>query len=98
MACLDHSEQIEPNPWFEDRLRAKINALGHESDPTRRHWGAALLRPALLGVILALNLGTMAKVVQVRFRQTASQDASLSDLATEYAYETSDSVYYFSGE
>lgn len=89
LALLDDTERVTAGPWFHARLRTKIDGLTRQTDRRVAWTGFGLLRPALLAVVVAVNLAT----VFMTFRQTEQSSAgrrdrqeALSAFAVEYQF------------
>jgi hypothetical protein len=50
---FENTEQLPPNPYFYSRVQARLKETGKQ-----QHIFSAILRPALLTTLVAVNLGT----------------------------------------
>ena len=89
LALLDETDRVTAGPWFHTRLRTKIDALTPQTSHKPLWAGFGRLRPALLLLVIVLNLAT----VFMALRQTGQTSVwnedrqnELSALATEYQY------------
>ena len=92
LQCFDQIDKIEPSPWFSTRLQARIRSLEDRTErPVLPLFTLKVLKPALLALIVFLNLVTMFVVFQ---RESASTRKSelISSFASEYAYTSTNEI------
>ena len=99
LRCLDEIEAIESSPFFYARLRAKIREI-EEGEATflARLFGVRGLRPALLGLVVVLNLVSAAFIWQRVHGRFEDRSQYLSALVEEYSLNVSDNYLLISDE
>lgn len=94
LSSWDDLERIEANPYFFTRLQQR---LANEQSP-KQLWSASFLRPALLGILLIINVWTVASVLNSQARYNTTTTATLSDFASDYGLEYNPTDEYLSVE
>ena len=99
LECFDTFEQIEPGPFFAARVQANINALERQKTGKTSFLTVGRLRPALIAVMLVLNLLSAATVMTLfrsKSEQTDSRTQYLAAVTEEYALNQNDYYLYLS--
>jgi hypothetical protein len=91
LRCLDEIEEIEPSPFFSARLQAGIRELEEEKVSfLTRLFGVRGLRPALLGLMVVLNLVSAVLIWQRTHGRSTDRSQYLSALVEEYSLKGGD--------
>lgn len=99
LRCLDEIEQIESSPYFHARLQARIRGMEEEKAPfITRLFGVRGLRPALLGLVVILNLVSTALIWQRTRGRSTDRSQYLSALVEEYSLDSGDTYLFTSDE
>jgi hypothetical protein len=87
LASLDHLAQLEAGPDFLPRLRARMAATGLLTAPPRRFPRILMpaLRPALLALLLLVNLLTIAFVARANRSGKDAGPGSVMAVAADYS-------------
>ncbi len=99
LECFDSFEQIEPGPFFAARVQANIEALERQRTEKTPFLTVGRLRPALIAVMLVLNLLSAATVMTLfrsRAEQTGERAQYLAAVTEEYALNQNDYYLYLS--
>ncbi|NQV31071.1 MAG: hypothetical protein HQ515_00165 [Phycisphaeraceae bacterium] len=88
MALLEQQAPIKAGPWFQSHVQNKLRRL---SEPTasKWSWGTALLRPAILLVVVALNLTTVFAALTPSTDTEDARETYLNTMASEYRLSVS---------
>ena len=92
--ALGQAPRLTASPWFATRVQNRLNTdTAPAARPTAGFglWG--LLRPALLTVIIALNVFSALFAIQRSDRATEARDYYVSGFASEYAYTNTDAFF-----
>ena len=92
LAAFTQGERLTASPWFAARVRNRLNALGEAPAPMGR-FVFGTLRPALLALIVTLNLVTAVVAVQRSEQSAETRREYVSSFASEYAYTTPDTLF-----
>ncbi|MFC1729719.1 hypothetical protein ACFL6I_05225 [candidate division KSB1 bacterium] len=97
---LDHFEPIEASPFFYSKLTSRLNADSEKQVGFfSRFLSIDLLKPALLVLIVALNLFTVIKFLSIQNTQKTDPQDPFDNIAQSYATTTSvESIYYLNEE
>ncbi len=93
--CFDQDESIEVNPFFNIRLQAKLINLKKNRMPVpvikigRVYW-----RPALLLIILLINLFSVAYITKDNASYSGRRLAEITEFAHEYSLNQSHNKLY----
>jgi hypothetical protein len=99
LSCLDENEEIEVSPFFFTRLQAAIRGQKEEKVSFfTRLFGLQGLRPALLGLMVVLNLVSTVLIWQRIHRRATDRSQYLSALVDEYSLKGSDTYLFTSDE
>ena len=99
LRCLDEIEEIEASPFFFTRLQARIREQEEEKVSfITRLFGVRGLRPALLGLVVVLNLVSAAFIWQRVHGRFEDRSQYLSALVEEYSLNVSDNYLLISDE
>lgn len=88
MALLEQQAPIKAGPWFQSHVRNKLQRL-HEPTRSIGSWGTVLLRPAILLVVVALNLTTVFAALTPSTETEDARETYLNTLASEYQLSVS---------
>ena len=100
MEELDELKAVEVSPFFISRLSQKLS----ESNETQqsvydRFFSFGLLRPAVLVLLIALNLFSIIKFFNSTSSMKTKQQNMMDSIAESYASTTSvESIYYINPE
>ncbi len=89
---FDHAEKLPPNPYFYTRVKARI-----EEKNRKQGIFSTILKPALLTVLIALNLFTAAWYLggSDQKEQTGSREQLIEILAGDLELENDQSNLFF---
>ncbi len=92
MALLEEPTPIEAGPWFRSHLHNRLKKL---NDPTASYWswGSILLRPAILVLIVALNLTTVFAALSPSSETPDARETYLNTMASEYQLSVSSEFF-----
>ena len=87
LQCFEQRESIECNPFFSTRVLARIRSLEEEQRmrSLRKVFSLGYLRPALLALIVVLNITSAIIVFRGTQTQTNVREQYLTAFADEYA-------------
>jgi len=87
---FDQAERLKSNPFFYTRLKARIDDL-HPQKQKIRGWELAwgILKPALLFLIIALNIFTATLFLKNRNNEYSSREQLLNAFAQELTLDSS---------
>jgi len=86
IACFDHADKIESDPYFYVRVMGKIlSQERQERYPVSWLPGMSLLRPVLPIAIVIVNLVTVALVLKSEVSDTENRETRLTALAEQYS-------------
>ena len=87
LQCFEQRESIECNPFFATRVLARIRSLEEEqrARSLRKVFSLGYLRPALLALIVVLNIASAIIVFRGSQTQTNVREQYLTAFADEYA-------------
>ncbi len=88
MALLERQAPIKAGPWFQSHVQNKLQRL-HEPASSIGAWGTVLLRPAILLVVVALNLTTVFAALTPSTETEDARETYLNTLASEYQLSVS---------
>ena len=88
MALLDQRAPIKAGPWFQSHVQNRLQRL-NETAASKWSWGPVLLRPAILLVVVALNLTTVFATLTPSTETQDARETYLSTLASEYQLSVS---------
>ena len=88
MALLERQAQIKAGPWFQSHVQHKLQRL-NEPAQSKWSWGAVVLRPAILVVVVALNLTTVFAALTPSTDTEDARETYLNTLASEYQLSVS---------
>lgn len=83
LSLLEQSESLPPDAFFYTRLQAQLDARRH-----RRTVFAAVLKPALLVVLVAVNIGTAFWYINGSEQTATSRQELVELLADEFNVST----------
>ena len=88
LQCFDQRTPLESNPFFSTRVLARIRNLEEEkrARSLRKVFSLGSLRPALLTLIVVLNVVSAIIVFRGSHNQTNIRDQYLTEFADEYAF------------
>lgn len=90
---FSQADRLTPGPWFASKIQSRLDA----TDPAPSRLGESLvfrlLRPALLTLIVLLNLVTAVAAFRRSEQNSETREAYVSVFASEYAYTTDDMLY-----
>jgi hypothetical protein len=99
LRCLDEMDQIESSPYFLARLQARIREMEEEKPSFfTRLFGGRGLRPALLGLMVVLNLVSTVLIWQRTHGRSTDRSQYLSALVDEYSLKGGDTYLFTSYE
>ena len=87
LECFEQRTPIECNPFFSTRVMARIRSLEEtqHARSLRRVFSLGYLRPALLALIVVLNIASAIIVFRGTQTQTNGREQYLTAFADEYA-------------
>ena len=85
------AEHVEPDPWFHRRVMAKIQSSPAPAPGRRPLFSLQLLKPALLIVMVVLNLTLVVKAYQQNNQQV--HEDYVSHLVSDYGYANMDDMF-----
>jgi len=92
LAAFHRTEPLKASPWFAARVRARLT--GSSSPQASLGWfGLLRLGPALLGLIVLLNVATAVVAFQKSGHDAAVRQTYVQSFAWEYAYTTTDMLF-----
>ena len=91
MALLEQQTPIKAGPWFQSHVQNKLKRL-HEPGASKWSWQAVLLRPAILLVVVALNLTTVFAALTPSTETEDARETYLNTLASEYQLSVSSEI------
>jgi hypothetical protein len=88
LQCFENRTPLESNPFFSTRVLARIRSLEEEQHARslRKVFSLSYLRPALLTLIIALNVVSAIVIFRGSHNQTTVRDQYLTAFADEYAF------------
>ena len=96
LESFDTFERIEPSPFFTTRLQARIKEFEQRQERTLSSWfRPSRLRPALIAVLLVLNLlsaVTVIRLFQASRMMTSDREQYLAAVVEEYGLDQN--TYY----
>ena len=92
MKMLDQNISVPANPFFKTRLMARLNS--REAVTTPKQSLAAILKPALLAVLLFVNLTTAYFTVLNRQIQNPREEL-IRFMADEYALDETETDWFY---
>jgi hypothetical protein len=98
LQCFEDFEKIEPNPFFLTRLKARIRSFeGEKERVSHSEWSIRGLRPALLCLLVVINIFSAILVFQGKDSQTETdtRSQSIAAFAEEYSLNQQDDDLYF---
>ena len=97
LQCFNDIETVEPRSFFFTRLKAGIMSIEAEKARAKqRGWIVASLRPALLSLLIVLNLISAVAIFRGAETQTDSRSESLAAFAEEYSFtQETDDLFSF---
>ena len=91
LAFLDEAERIEAGPRFAVRLMTRLQNLESKTKaPAQQAFLFRWLRPALLGLMIAVNIAFSILMFHSGRSQTETRKDSLSAMASYYELQESD--------
>jgi hypothetical protein len=92
MALLEQPTAIKAGPWFRSHVHNKLRKL---NDPTASQWswGAILLRPTILVLIVALNLTAVFAALSPSSETPDARETYLTTMASEYQLSVSSELF-----
>lgn len=92
LAAFDPSKRLKASPWFAHRVKTRLTAV--QNPPASMEWFAfRRLRPALLALIVLLNLVTAVVAIQRSEYDATTRETYIESFASEYAYSTPDLLF-----
>ena len=88
MALLERQAPIKAGPWFKSHVKNKLQRL-NEPAQSKWSWGGVVLRPAILLVVVALNLTTVFAALTPSTETEDTRETYLNTLASEYQLSVS---------
>ena len=85
------TERMKPDPWFHRRVMTKIQSLPSTSPSAWSLFSLQLLKPALLIVMVVLNLSFVIKAYQQNNQQV--HEDYVSYLVSDYGYANMDDMF-----
>ncbi len=85
------TERIAPDPWFHQRVMAKIQSPPSSAPGTWSLFSLQILKPALLIVMVVLNLTFVIKAYQQNSQQV--REDYVSHLVSDYGYANMDDMF-----
>ena len=85
---LDHTERIEAGPWLLGRVRQRIRTA--QTSTGGPGFSVELLRPALLALVVLLNLTTV--LMTFYHERSSERRASVETLISEYQFTGPDGL------
>ena len=85
LRCLDRIETVQPGPWYFSRLVSRIETM--ESRREKRSFVFSLkqlLRPALLILLIAINLISAIVIIQHKPDSTDNRQTFITEIAGDY--------------
>lgn len=92
LTAFDSSTRLKASPWFAHRVRTRV-AAAQDSQAPLRWFALPRLRPALLALIVLLNLVTAVVAIQRSEHDAATRVTYIESFASEYAYTTNDMLF-----
>lgn len=91
LACFDKAERLETSPHFSIRLLARIRDLDSRTKTLARPvFFYRLLRPALLVLMIAINIIFTFLMFNSGKTQTEAREDAISAIASYYDFQKSD--------
>jgi hypothetical protein len=92
MGLLEQPTAVKAGPWFRSHVHNRLRRL---NDPTRSRWswGAILLRPGILVLIVALNLTTVFAALSPSSETPDARETYLTTMASEYQLSVSSELF-----
>ncbi len=89
LTAFDPSTRLKASPWFAHRVKTRLTDVQDTQAPMG--WFAfRRLRPALLALIVLLNLVTAVVAIQRSEYDATTRETYVESFASEYAYSTPD--------
>jgi hypothetical protein len=92
LATFDACTRLRASPWFAHRVKARLTALRDDRAPAGMV-AFARLRPALIALIVLLNLATAVVAVQRSQRDASARQIYIQSFASEYAFTTTEMLF-----
>ena len=86
-------KRLTASPWFAERVRARLHAQAPESPAKVGSFLLHMLRPALLSLIVLLNVVTAVVALQRSVQSSEARETYVNVFASEYAYTTNDLLF-----
>lgn len=95
LLCFDEAERLKADPFFYTRLQTRIKDLEERKGFSLQGLlNVKVLRPALLTLVIVMNIVTTFVVFQKVDRQTDYRDQYLTSFAEEYSLNQESNGYF----
>lgn len=92
LAAFNQAQRLSASPWFATRVQNRLQAIP-EARPGMGLFAIRGLRPALLALIVMLNLVTAVVAVQRSEQYQETRQEYVASFASEYAFTTTDTLF-----
>lgn len=92
LAVFGQTEGLKAGPWFAERVRARLTGRS-EARGSAGWYGLLGLRPALVALMIALNVVTAVAALQRSETNASVRESYVESFASEYAYSSTDMLF-----